>query len=222
MWYTNAALPSRPWFCEHRNTITMHTQRDRSLYVTSIAHLSPSRSRVSNAVQLSARPQRPGVQRSPGAQNRKRTSLSHDTQAPGCRQPDSHTRARLAAHPDETCHPSTRWLIPWLLDLAWSQQQLSMNVAPSRFPLPRSKTTHGSQKGHEHMPPKTRTRPSHCSLGGTRLLVDVNGMRARARRAPPGSLTCPECRRCSRSYRPCPRKSRCWRPRAPPGRTRRT
>jgi hypothetical protein len=22
MWYTNAALPSRPWFCEHRNTIT--------------------------------------------------------------------------------------------------------------------------------------------------------------------------------------------------------
>lgn len=193
--------------------------------MTSIAHRP-----VTVAFQSFKR--RPAERAAPGAPRRSAQprrskpkadlSLSHDTQAPGCRQPDSHTRARLAAHPDETCHPSTRWLIPWLLDLAWSQQQLSMNVAPSRFPLPRSKTTHGSQKGHEHMPPKTRTRPSHCSLGGTRLLVDVNGMRASARRAPPGSLTCPECRRCSRSYRPCPRKSRCWRPRAPPGRTRRT
>ena len=26
MWYTNAALPSRPWFCEHRNTITTQGQ----------------------------------------------------------------------------------------------------------------------------------------------------------------------------------------------------
>ena len=26
MRYTNAALPSRPWFCEHRNTITTYVR----------------------------------------------------------------------------------------------------------------------------------------------------------------------------------------------------
>ena len=29
MRYTNAALPSRPWFCEHRNTITTYAKREQ-------------------------------------------------------------------------------------------------------------------------------------------------------------------------------------------------
>ena len=39
MRYTNAALPSRPWFCEHRNTIT---RLYRVPLDTAVAHPYPT------------------------------------------------------------------------------------------------------------------------------------------------------------------------------------